>query len=467
MSERRDMMNNGRLLALILLFTVAAAGLALASANGDAAASAAPPAVQESLSAPDIEGEVRPAHFVRLSFQDGGTVQEILVAEGDAVQSGDPLLRLNDVQQQIAVARAEAQLLGAEAAREAAANQQVAAQAAVESAEAERESAGAQLALLEAGPRPEEIAAAESRLAAAQSGVARAIAARDAQLESVGTASQIESARAELATANAELTALQQQYDTIIDSCFDTPQGEVCPLYGPVEETTRAQLEAAEVRVAAAQTALDRLQSGATEAQQQAANSAVAAAVAQRDQAQAQLALLQAGATPAQLHQAEVAVSVAQAQVDVARARAGEVDAALAQADAAVQAAGAGVEAARLALERTVLRAPFDGAVADLSPNPGELVAPQTAVVTLTGGGQWTVVSNDLTELDVPHIEVGSSITVTFDAFPEANVPGAVSEIALFPGMQHGDVTYELTVTLDENDLPLRWGMTAYITPAD
>src|SRR5690606_26549820 len=128
------------------------------------------------------------------------------------------------------------------------------------------------LALLREGARPEEIAAAESQLAAAQSEVARATAARDALLESVGTDAQVQAARSELANANADLAALEQQYETILDTCFDTPDGKVWPLYGPVDETTRAQLQAAEARVRAAQAGLDRLLGGASEAQERAAN---------------------------------------------------------------------------------------------------------------------------------------------------------------------------------------------------
>ena len=411
-----------------------------------------------------IEGQVEPRTFVHLGMQSGGTVAEILVEEGQAVQAAEPLLRLDSAQQQVALSQAQGQLATAEAALDSARTQEQLAQAAVDTARSEAQVAAAQLALAQAGPQPEEIAAAESRLAAAQSGVAQAVAARDALLQNVGTTAQIEAARAELAVATAELATLQDRYDTILDSCRDTPEGTVCPLYGPVEEATRAQLQAAEARVTATQTALNRLQEGPTAAQQQAANAGVSAATARRQQAEAQLALLQAGATGEVIRQAEVALSIAEAQIDVAQAGVVAAEAAVAQAEATVQAAQAGVDAGQLALERTTLAAPFNGVVIDVTANWGELITPQAPILTLADTDGWLVKTRDLTELDVARIAEGDAVTITFDALPQARLQGTITHIALTAGMDRGDVVYETTIALPEDvELPLRWGMTAVV----
>ena len=458
-------MNRRRTTAGIFTFIILAALLLLRPMlqAGSPPAEAAPPVAQRGNDLV-IEGQVQPAQAVSLSFQTGGVVAEILVSEGEQVQAGQPLLRLDDAQQQIALQRAQAQLAQAEAVAEAVAGQRVAAAAAVAAAEAEVQSAAAHLALLREGARPEEIAAAESQLAAAQSEVARATAARDALLESVGTDAQVQAARSELANANADLAALEQQYETILDTCFDTPDGKVCPLYGPVEETTRAQLQAAEARVRAAQAGLDRLLAGASEAQERAANAAVSAAIANRNQAQAQLALLQEGATPGQLQQAEVALALAEARVEVAQAQAQEVEAAAQQAQAAIEAAQAGVDAAELALQRTLLAAPFDGSILELRPNLGELVSPEQAVLTIADTSQWQVRTIDLTELDVARVTEGAAVTVELDAFPGERLQGTITAIALFPDTRHGDVTYEATIVLEESELPLRRGMSAVVS---
>jgi HlyD family secretion protein len=413
----------------------------------------------------DVKGEVVPGRFAELSFQTGGTVSQIAVSEGQEVAAGDPVIQLESQQQELALEQARGQVAAAHAALEAAQNHRAAAQAAVDTANREVDVAVAQLALVEAGVRPEELAAAEAQLAAARSGVAQAAASRDAQLERVGTEEQIQSARAALASAQAEATALQEQYDNLLDACIATPQGEVCPLYGPVEETMRAQLQAARAGAAAAQAALDRLLAGATEAQQRAANAAVSAAIARRDQAEAQLALLQAGAGPELIRQAQIALEIARAQVAVAEAALDETEAAVTQAEAAVTTDEAGVEAAETAVERTILLAPYAGWVVRLAVNPGELVPPGFTVVALADAGLWRMETRELTELDVARLQVGDIVSVTFDALPQVALPGTVTQIALTPGLDRGDVVYQATIDLEETEgLSLRWGMTARVT---
>ncbi len=436
----------------------------VAGAPGARSQEATPPDTMAPAGAVTIEGAVEPAAFLELALQDGGMVAALMAQEGQQVEAGETLLTLDGAQQEIALAQAQGQLAAAQAGLQAARSQLAAAQSAVQTAQAQADVAQARLALAQSGPLPEELAAAESRLAAAQSGVAQAAAARDALLQSVGTAAQIEAARAEAAAAAADLRTLQDGYEAILDSCFETPEGTVCPLYGSVEEATRAQLEAAQARAGAAQTALQRLQSGPTAAQQQAANAGVSLAVARRQQAAAQLALLQAGATPEAVRQAQAGLAIAQAQIAVAQAGVAQAQAAVAQAEAGVQAAQAGVQAAQLALERTRLTAPFSGVVVQVNVNEGELAAPQMPLLTLAGFSRWQVATRNLTELDLARIAEGDEVTITFDALPQARLQGVIETIALSAGMDRGDVVYETTIMLPEDmSLALRWGMTAVV----
>lgn len=55
-------------------------------------------------------GEVVPAAWATLSAQTGGTVMEVLVEPGDEVAAGDPLVRLDPTDAQLAVQQAEAAL---------------------------------------------------------------------------------------------------------------------------------------------------------------------------------------------------------------------------------------------------------------------------------------------------------------------------------------------------------------------
>ena len=143
----------------------------------------------------------------------------------------------------------------AEAAAEAgvatAKNQQGLAQPAVDKAEDAVVIAQANLALIKAGPRPAEIAAAEAALAAAESTVTQAQAGRNVALNTISEA-DIASAEANLAVATAELRTMEEAYQQILDGCFDAPDGQtVCPLYGTIEEQTRGKVETARARARA------------------------------------------------------------------------------------------------------------------------------------------------------------------------------------------------------------------------
>ncbi|MCA9960632.1 MAG: HlyD family efflux transporter periplasmic adaptor subunit [Anaerolineales bacterium] len=410
------------------------------------------------------EGELEPLFSANLSFQTGGQVAEILVAAGDTVAAGDPLLRLDTTDVEIALQQAQAQLATAESGLAVANTQWQLAQSGVETAVAQVNIAQAQLDLVQSDPLPQEIAAAEAGITAAQAGVTQASGSRDASLD-FATDAAILAAQAGVAEATAQRVVLEDQYDTILTTCFDLPDdSEVCPLYGPVEEGMRAQLDAARASEAAAQAALDQLLSGPTNGQRAAANGGVAVALANQDVAQAQLDLLLAGATPEQVAQVEVGVAQAEVGVALAEVAVTEAEAAVTQAEAQVAAAQVAVNAALIALERMTLTAPFAGIVADVAVNPGELVGPGLAVLTLADFNGWQVKTTDLTELDVARIAVGSEVNVSFDAIPNVTLTGTVTNVALTPGLSQGDVVYEVTASLEAApDLPLRWGMTALV----
>jgi HlyD family secretion protein len=317
------------------------------------------------------------------------------------------------------------------------------------------------LALVKAEATPEELAAAEQNLAAAEASVVAAGGERDASVRVSDAA--VQAAQARVAAAQAEVDSLQKAYDNIIDACFTLPDDtEICPLYGPVEEQTRAQLEAAKINLAAAQAAEAEARAGATPAEQQLANAGVGVAIASRDQAQAQLDLLLAGARDEQIQQAEVGVAQAELAVEQAQVQVAQAESAIAQAEAGVTQAMADVEAAEKALQRMTLAAPFDGSVGEIEVEVGELVAPGAPVVRFADFAGWLVKTTDLTELDVVAVKNGLPAIVTFDALPGEEASGTVTDIAFVSTVVRGDVTYEVTIALDESDLPLRWGMTAF-----
>ena len=328
------------------------------------------------------EGQVVPLTSADLSFQMGGHVAEIMVASGDNLNEGDPIMRLDSAALENGLTQAEAGLTAAEAARDAALAELAVAQSGVGSAQSGITSAEAQLELVKAGATAEELDAAEKNLAAAEASIVAAAGSRDASVRVSDSA--VGAAQARVAAAQAELDSVQRTYDEIIDLCFDKPGGgQICPLYGPVEEQTRAQLEASKINLAAAQAAEAEARAGATPAERHFANTGVGVAAAGRDQAQAQLELLKAGPREELIQQAQVGVAQAKLGEEQALVQVTLAEAAVTQAEASVTKAQADVEAAQKALDRMTLTAPFDGSVGEILTEVGELVGPRTARRTL------------------------------------------------------------------------------------
>jgi multidrug resistance efflux pump len=421
------------------------------------------PPVQDLSGDVNSEGRLIPARDVNLSFATGGTSEEILVSEDSLVAEGDPLLRLEASSQESALQQAEAGLAAAEAQLESALSRLAVAEAAVTTAELGSLAAEANQALVNAGAMPEEVAAAENEIEAARAGVTQASAGRDATLEI--PESEIRAAEADVAAARAELEALQDRYDTIIETCFDLPTGDtICPLYGTVEENTRAQLETARLNLESAQAALDSLNAGATAGQRQAASGSVTVALANQDLAEAQLDLLLAGPSSEEVRQAEVQVEQAQVGVEQAQVAVEQARAAVTQAEAGVAVAQGNVEAAQAALDRMTLRAVFPGIVGSVDVELGQLVSPGMPVIVLADLNDWLVETTDLTELDVARVEIGAPVEVEIDAIPGEILEGTVTDIARVFESGRGDILYRVVVDLVERpDLPLRWGMTAVV----
>lgn len=398
------------------------------------------------------EARLEPLRWVELGILTPGRVEAVLVSEGDVVAAGAPLLRLEAADLEAALAQAEAAVSQARAGVAAAEAQVSAAEAGVVAARAAIDVAEAQLALAQADPLPEEVAAMQGNVDVADAGISQALANRDVAL-TAATNAQIENAQAQLAAAQADARVVQDQYDELIRNNVG----------GTLEEQTRFALNAAQVRVAAAQAALDDLRAGATAAQRQAAGATVSVATAQRDAAQAQLDLLLAGPRPQQVDVAQAQVNQADVGLAQAEAALAQAQAGVSQAQAALAQAQAGRDAARAALQKMVLVAPFAGTIAQINAETGETLTPGLPVINLADFGGWLVKTTDLTEGDVVAVAVGDVVELRLEAIPDERLVGTVTEIAAVSSLSRGDITYEVTIAVAEPDaLPLRWGMTVY-----
>ncbi len=104
-------------------------------------------------------------------------------------------------------------------------------------------------------------------------------------------------------------------------------------------------------------------------------------------------------------------------------------------ANAARETAEAQVAVARAALERTLLRAPFDGVVAEVTGEVGEFVTPSPPGIPTPPAvdlidTRCLFVSAPLDEVDAPAVKVGQPARITLDAFPKRGFQGRVRRIA-------------------------------------
>ncbi len=202
-------------------------------------------------------GNVAPAQRYTLSFELSGRVAEVLVEEGDTVQKGQPLVRLDTADLELALQSAEASLRAAQARYE----------------------------QTKAGPSKEDIAAAEASLASA-------IASYE-KLKKGPTADEVAIAKANVERAEAVLKQAQAAYDRIAWRGDAAASPQALQLQ---QATIDYQTALANYRLATA---------GPTE-------SALKAAEAQIAQARANLERLKQTPTPEDL-------AIAQSQVDSAR----------------------------------------------------------------------------------------------------------------------------------------------------
>jgi HlyD family secretion protein len=348
------------------------------------------------LVAVSASGDIEPQARVALNFEGSGRVTEVNVEIGDAVQAGDVLARLDDRQLALQVQQAQAALKLAQA----------------------------QLAQIEAGPHPEDVAAAEANLHAIEAQVSAATATRD-QLAAGPTAAQIAAAQAQVAAMKLQYEVTLDEHDQIVHNPGDEDR----------KEQARYDLYSAEKALAAAQAQLDLLLAGADADQLRAAQANVDAITAQQDAAQARLDLLLAGATEEQI--ADVEAMVTQAQI--------------------------ALEQAEQALEDTALLTPFDGIVAAVNVTAGETPPLGLPAITLLNTSEFHItVSVD--ELDVGRLVKGQSAQVTLDALPDITLAGTVERIAPVANFEGGVVYYDVTIALGDTDDPVRADMTANAT---
>ncbi len=106
-----------------------------------------------------------------------------------------------------------------------------------------------------------------------------------------------------------------------------------------------------------------------------------------------------------------------------------------------------------------VVRAPFDGIVAKVDVQPDDSAGSGTVVATMITQKKLATIS--LNEIDAAKVQVGQKTTLTFDAIDGLAIAGQVSGIDSIGTVTQGVVTYNVTIQFDTQDQRVKPGMSA------
>ncbi len=120
------------------------------------------------------------------------------------------------------------------------------------------------------------------------------------------------------------------------------------------------------------------------------------------------------------------------------------------------------LEVARASFAQSTIYAPFDATVVDVNIQFGELAQTGHVVITLADLAYIKIETTDLSERDVPAVQVGQTANVYIEAL-DITVAGKVSKVSPMSETVGGDVVYPVTIELDEQPDGLLWGMSAEV----
>jgi RND family efflux transporter MFP subunit len=147
---------------------------------------------------------------------------------------------------------------------------------------------------------------------------------------------------------------------------------------------------------------------------------------------------------------------VSQTDYDALEARYNKALAAVAAAEATIKAGAAALRNANVAIEYTLIRAPFDAVVLTKNADIGDIVTPigaaaeaKAAVVTIADMNSLQV-EVDVSESNINQVKVGQPCEIQLDALPDSRFRGAVHMIV--PTADRSKATVMVKVRFIDND---------------
>jgi HlyD family secretion protein len=354
---------------------------------------------------------------VEIGTELGGQVVEVLAEEGQAVQSGQILVRFDDrllraqqeqAQEALALAQANYDLVAAGTSPEQR-------QAAIAAAQLEVENARQALKTLQDNASMTQ-ATAQQAIADAKKLVDSA-SRHVASLEGGSSKADIDSAWATVVLARHELENAMDDFEPYENK--------------PEDNLTRAallnKLSAAQTRYDNAVTRYNNLIGTANKLDLDQATANLVVAQAQLTDAERKYAELQNGIDPEAQALAESRLATAEAHLAAARADPSQEQ--LEVAKKQVDAAQAAVDALQVQMEKLIVTAPVDGVVLTQVIQPGE-IALTSATLLVLGLEDDKTITVYIPEERYGAISMGQKAAVSVDSFPGASFDATVVNIA-------------------------------------
>lgn len=124
------------------------------------------------------------------------------------------------------------------------------------------------------------------------------------------------------------------------------------------------------------------------------------------------------------------------------------------------------VQSDKVNLENTIIRSPVSGVVINREIDEGQTVAASFQTPTLIKIAQdlsKMQINANFSEADLGKLKEGQAATFRVDAFAQRQFDGQIRQIRLNPTTQQNVVTYDVVINVDNPDLALLPGMTAYV----
>ncbi len=436
----------------------------------------------------EVSGEVISFADVALRFETAGRIRTITAKVGAEVQTGDILATLDDREARVRVQSAQASLLSARA-------------------ELDRLQKGAtaeDIRVSEVAVANAEISLQQAKqaLADAEASAAASLSKAYGDLTGALEATYLKASGAMQTLKNDVYDAVGNLRSDISPSNFALQTESAAAFIAGRSALVRMDAEIVELRATSDRSRIDALSSSFLEAARTVRNAAQlanalmqssnaigsttqAAFEARRANVRAAWTDLNAGVTSgetqkflisttaasgaASVNAASQSVRVSEGALESAKAllalkkapaTAFEIDAARAH----VASAAASLGESELALDKTRIRAPFDGSVAQVTGRVGTTVTSADAVIQMHGEDVFEVEA-DVPETDIAKLKIGLKARMTLDAYGDDTLfEGELVSIDSAQTVLQDVVYYKARFRFVARELPIRTGMTASAT---